>query len=330
MLKNKNFELKIRASYGTLGLLGLKHIKMQAKPTTLYLMINERCLYGCGYCPQARSSKSTSHEKLSRVIWPELEWETFKEAMAERQNLYQRICFQVINGKDYLGNTLFFLKDLKSLNLKKPVSISIRVKKIEEVERLFEAGADRIGLPLDVASKKLFTSIRGGDFDEAKKLIIEAASKYKGLITTHIIVGLGETDKEIYELMKEFCDSHILVSLFAFTPVNGTLLENKRPPGIYRYRRIQLLRFLLTNEIKFAAEFDDSGNLLHIELDNTDVISSPLIYITSGCPGCNRPYYNETPTGVMYNFPFMPEVNGSILDSYIENVKGRRITFKKD
>lgn len=330
MQNNENYKLKIRASYGTLGLLGLKHIKMQAKPNTLYLMVNERCLYGCGYCPQARSSKSTSYEKLSRVIWPEFEWDTLKEAMAERQNLYQRICFQVVNGKDYLGNTLLFLKDLKSLQIKKPVSISIRVKKLEEVERLFEAGADRVGLPLDVASKKLFASVRGGDFDEAKKLIIEAAGKYKGLITTHIIVGLGETDKEIYELMKEFCNSHVLVSLFSFTPVNGTLLENKRPPEISRYRRIQLLRFLVTNKMEFDAGFDGSGNLSHIELDNTDVINNPLIYMTSGCPGCNRPYYNETPTGVMYNFPFTPEVNASILDSYIENVKGRRITFKKD
>jgi biotin synthase len=24
---------------------------------------------------------------------------------------------------------------------------------------------------------------------------------------------------------------------------------------------------------------------------------------TSGCPDCNRPYYNERPGGVMYNYP---------------------------
>ena len=28
--------------------------------------------------------------------------------------------------------------------------------------------------------------------------------------------------------------------------------------------------------------------------------------MTSGCPHCNRPYYNEDPRGVLYNFPFRP------------------------
>ncbi|MCW3977503.1 MAG: radical SAM protein, partial [Candidatus Bathyarchaeota archaeon] len=27
---------------------------------------------------------------------------------------------------------------------------------------------------------------------------------------------------------------------------------------------------------------------------------------TSGCPGCNRPYYNERPGGPLYNYPRQP------------------------
>jgi biotin synthase len=26
-------------------------------------------------------------------------------------------------------------------------------------------------------------------------------------------------------------------------------------------------------------------------------------FLTSGCPECNRPYYNERPGGTMYNYP---------------------------
>jgi len=25
--------------------------------------------------------------------------------------------------------------------------------------------------------------------------------------------------------------------------------------------------------------------------------------LTSGCPNCNRPYYNEKPSGPIYNYP---------------------------
>ena len=30
-------------------------------------------------------------------------------------------------------------------------------------------------------------------------------------------------------------------------------------------------------------------------------------FMTHGCPGCNRPYYNERPGDEPYNFPFKPE-----------------------
>jgi biotin synthase-related radical SAM superfamily protein len=26
-------------------------------------------------------------------------------------------------------------------------------------------------------------------------------------------------------------------------------------------------------------------------------------FLTSGCPNCNRPYYNEKPSGPIYNYP---------------------------
>lgn len=29
-------------------------------------------------------------------------------------------------------------------------------------------------------------------------------------------------------------------------------------------------------------------------------------FMTSGCPNCNRPFYNESPLGPMYNFPRKP------------------------
>jgi biotin synthase len=33
------------------------------------------------------------------------------------------------------------------------------------------------------------------------------------------------------------------------------------------------------------------------------IIESGLPFQTSGCPDCNRPYYNEKPSGPIYNYP---------------------------
>ena len=63
---------KIRVSIGSASVLGLNvSIKLKDPPTTCYLMTYKKghCSANCGYCPQARSSDSST-EKLSRVSWP--------------------------------------------------------------------------------------------------------------------------------------------------------------------------------------------------------------------------------------------------------------------
>jgi len=34
-----------------------------------------------------------------------------------------------------------------------------------------------------------------------------------------------------------------------------------------------------------------------------EAVAGGAPFQTSGCPGCNRPFYNETPIGPIYNYP---------------------------
>jgi biotin synthase len=36
------------------------------------------------------------------------------------------------------------------------------------------------------------------------------------------------------------------------------------------------------------------------------IVETGTPFLTSGCPGCNRPYYNERPGGPLYNYPRQP------------------------
>lgn len=325
-----NQSLKLRTSIGSLIALGIRHEKIEAKPTTVYLMVGEKCIYPCTYCPQSTTASGTGFSRLSRVIWPEVELAEIIKAISNRESLFARVCIQVVNSKDYLENTLKTVQALKEAKIAKPISVSIRVRSIEEVKELFKVSASRVGLPLDVASSKVFPSVRGGSFEHSKKLILDAAKEFPARITTHIIVGLGETDQDIYEILMEFKEAGILTSLFAFTPVPGTALEKNPPPPLPRYRRIQLLRYLLTNNVEFSAKFSSCGAMEGVELENPGIINATAIYETSGCPGCNRPFYNESPGGPLYNYPFPPDSCAEIVKSYIEDVKGRTIFFRKD
>jgi biotin synthase len=128
------------------------------------------------------------------------------------------------------------------------------------------------------------------------------------MITTHLIVGLGESEKEMVEMIQKCVDMGVLPALFAFTPVAGTALENLKQPPIQQYRRIQLARHLIFHGNARAENmsFDENGRITGFGVDKQtlkQVVGSGEPFGTSGCPDCNRPYYNEKPSGPIYNYP---------------------------
>ena len=184
--------------------------------------------------------------------------------------------------------------------------------------KLKKLGVERIGIPLDAATEQIFNKIKGKNvggpysWKRTFELLTEAVKIFgKGKVSTHIIVGLGETEKDVADLIQKLVDLHITPGLFAFTPIKGTSLENHERPSITVYRRIQLIRHLLvTHKTRFEQmSFSPDGALLDFGISQEElnaVIDTGEPFRTSGCPHCNRPFYNESPRGPFYNFPKKP------------------------
>ena len=149
---------------------------------------------------------------------------------------------------------------------------------------------------------------------EAKKIFGE------GKVSTHLIVGLGETEEEMISRIQEMKDLDICPGLFAFTPIKGTKLERHDQPSLASYRRIQLARHLIVSGETRCEEmhFDENGALVDFgvprKLLKRTVLSGEA-FRTSGCPNCNRPYYNESPGGPIYNYP------RKLLNEEIEDIR---------
>jgi len=62
----------INVSIGTAAVLGLADVRMETAPTTAYLMLGGRCVMGCRFCAQARSSRA-GELNLSRITWPQFD-----------------------------------------------------------------------------------------------------------------------------------------------------------------------------------------------------------------------------------------------------------------
>ena len=309
---------KIRVSIGSASVLGLYESKrFNALPTTCYLMTYKEghCTANCGFCPQARESESST-ELLSRVSWPIF---SFKEFLTKLKYLpptkrFKRICIQTLNYFQNFQDLNEIISQIKK-NSEIPISVAIPPMSKDKLEHLKLIGVERIGIALDAATPEIFENVKGKEvkspynWENHFQNLKEALEIFpEGFVTTHLIVGLGETSKEILKLISELHDLKIKVSLFAFMPIKGTKLEHLPQPELINFRKIQLGRYLLVNGLKNLNDFtfNNIGDVIKFNLNKRDlwsVISNTDAFLTSGCSGCNRPYYTSRPSGPMYNYP---------------------------
>ena len=292
----------VNVSIGTAAVLGLANVPMAVAPTTAYLMLGGRCLMNCAFCAQARESQAGALS-LSRVTWPEYDLDAVVERLAQaaaRGDL-RRACLQVTVSADAFSQTLDILQAVKAASAV-PFDVAILPQNLDQVRQLVDAGADHIGFGLDAACERVFRQVKGGHWTHSLALIEETACTLPGRAAVHLIVGLGETEREMVERIQWAHDRGITVGLFAFTPVRGTHLADRPPPPLGVYRRMQAARWLIVpDEARVGAmAVDEEGCLVDLA---APVPTTGEPFRTSGCPDCNRPFYNEQPSGPLYNYP---------------------------
>jgi biotin synthase len=312
----------IRVSVGSAIVLGLMHGKLDTLPTTLYMLTyhDSKCTANCGFCPQARKSKSRA-DMLSRVTWPIFQTSQVIQKLKNLNNKkVKRICIQALNYQTVFEDILNLIREIR-VAVDLPISVSCQPFREEEMKKLADASVDRIGIPLDAATEDIFDRVKGnlaeGPYTWARqqenlKKAVEIFGR--GKVSTHLIVGLGETEKDMANMIQWCVDNGIFPGLFSFTPVIGTALESGSQPSLDHYRRMQIARYLVANgKARYEKMvFNDYGCLIDfgvIKEELLQTIRSGKPFLTSGCPDCNRPYYNERPGGPLYNYPQMPLSN---------------------
>lgn len=294
----------IRLSIGTATELGIKRGQSDIPPTTAYIMIGDKCNNRCSFCSQSIESNSRK-DKLSRILWPEYTKEEVLKAFNNyRGENIKRVCLQSMASEESHNEVKEFIEYIKN-DLNIPISLSAKLEEMEEIERFFELGVDKIGIAIDAANKELYEKIKGNDFDKKINFIKEAGLIYPNKISTHIIVGLGESHKDIYDLYKILKGYNINISLFAFTPVKGTKMEDISQPSIESYRRVQLMTYMIDKGYNGDYfRFGIDGYLEYVKIDEyikMDIRKGRPFEI-KGCKNCNRPYYNERPGHTIYNY----------------------------
>jgi len=194
-----------------------------------------------------------------------------------------------------------------------------------DLEAMKDAGAERIGVAIDAATKEIFDRLRGKGVDGPHRWdrywsTYEQSLEVfgEGMAGVHLICGLGEAEQELVSAISRAKLMGGFTHLFSFFPERGSVMERHPVPSIGAYRRIQLARWLIDNGRSSLElmEFDPMGRIREFGLSEAELaeaIATGTAFETSGCPGpngkvaCNRPYGNEKPGPSIRNFPFSPD-----------------------
>lgn len=305
---------------------GLFYRDAKSPCVNVLLTYDSGCAGNCAYCGLSfRRIGEYSKKSFIRVGWPIYRLDNIIKNINERKDKVERICISMITNKRAKGDTLY-LTHLFKEKVDMPISLLIAptILNREDLISYKEAGAERIGISIDAANPYLFENMRGKNVKgphEWNKYwsIFEDALEIFGerMVGIHLIVGLGETEKDMVNIIQKVYDMGGTTHLFSFYPEAYSAMEKQYPPPIEQYRRIQLARYLIDEGIADSKNFifDKFGKIKDFVLVKEklkSVVESGKPFMTSGCPNkngdvvCNRPFSNSRPGEEIRNFPFYP------------------------
>lgn len=294
----------------------------------LLMEYEEGCVANCLYCGQARDvSNGPECKGLIRVEWPSYPLSEVIRATrgaAQRDSFIQRVCISTITSPRVPRDLVKMVKEVKrgtGLRISTLVTPTLFGK--EDFQRIKAAGGENITVAVDAATPELFEKLRGKgargphQWDRYLRGIREAVGVMgngPNAVGVHLIIGLGETEEMAIAFIQSCYDMGAPVHLFSFYPEKGAAMGTQSQPLLEGYRRVQLARHLIDRGLSgFEKMTFRSGRLVDFGLPASEVlrvVQKGKPFMTTGCPGCNRPYANETPTqamqGLFRNYPFPP------------------------
>lgn len=311
----------------TLGLKkGLFYRNARLHCINLLLTYPEGCIGKCAYCGLSRvRSGQYSRKSFIRVQWPTCSLEETIRRISARQDRVKRICISMITRRQAVEDTKEICCRLRS-SFDIPVSLLIcpTLLEYQDLVDFRTAGADKIGVAIDLATPDLFDRFRGSGVRGPHKwetywsCLADCLDVFgTGNAGAHFMVGMGETEREMCAAIQRVQDMGGGTHLFSFYPEADSLMGDRSPPPMDTYRRIQAARYLIDRGIRRADRFayDGAGRIEAFGVQASvleEIIDTGEPFRTSGCVGrngqvaCNRPFGNSPPGPDIRNYPFPP------------------------
>lgn len=320
----------------TLGVMsGKMHRCSCTRCLNLLLTYPEGCRANCAYCGLARhreAERDYADRNFIRVDWPAVPTDQVIEIVARdgENTPFHRMCISMITHPRSEEDTFAILKKWTDRIAPETVPVSILSNPTtmtrEDVQKLKDLGADIFTVALDAATPELFDRTRGKGVQSPHswkkywEILMDARDIFGDQkFGAHIIVGMGETEHDVLNLVQRLVDLGGHSHMFCFFPEKGSLMDHLPATPRDQWRRVQLGRYLIDycGVRVEQMRFDECGRVTDFGLPRGEldaIIDAGIAFRTSGCPGkfaedisaCDRPYGDSPPSNIA-SYPFQPE-----------------------
>jgi biotin synthase-related radical SAM superfamily protein len=319
----------------TLGIMTGKMYRCECtRCLNLLLTYPEGCRANCAYCGLARhreAERDYADRNFIRVDWPAVPLEKTIDIVARdpAKSPFHRMCISMITHPRSDEDTRTVLKQWTDRIDPRAIPVSILSNPTtmtrEDVKRLKDLGADIFTVALDAATPEIFERTRGKGVQSphswAKywEILMDARDVFGAQkFGAHIIVGMGETERDVLLLVQKLVDLGGHSHLFCFFPEKGSLMDHLPATARDQWRRVQLARYLIDYKGGRVErmKFDGNGRVIDFGVAKDElekIVGEGVAFRTSGCPGkfrddvsaCDRPYGDSPPSNIA-SYPFPP------------------------
>jgi len=319
----------------TLGIMGGRmHRCACTRCLNLLLTYAEGCRANCAYCGLARhreADRDYADRNFIRVDWPAVPMADIIDIVARDpdNSPFHRMCISMITHPRSEDDTFTVLKQWTNKIDPEAIPVSILSNPTtmtrDDVQKTKDLGADIFTVALDAATPELFDRTRGKGVQSPHKwskywdIMLESRDIFgPQKFGAHIIVGMGETEHDVLQLVQDIVELGGHSHMFCFFPEQGSLMDHLPATPRDQWRRVQLARYLIDyRDVRVdQMKFDELGRVIAYgipEAELADIVNDGIAFRTSGCPGkfqddisaCDRPYGDSPPSDIA-SFPFQP------------------------
>lgn len=222
----------------------------------LLLTYPEGCRANCAYCGLARhreAERDYADRNFIRVDWPAVPMDVIIDKVANdgENSPFHRMCISMITHPRSDEDTVAVLK--KWTDRIDPVTIPVSILSNPttmgrgDVQLLKDLGSDIFTVALDAATPEIFDRTRGKGvqsphkWDKYWEVLLDARDIFgPKKFGVHIIVGMGETERDVLQLVQKIVDLGGHNHMFCFFPEDGSLMDHLPATPRDQWRRVQL------------------------------------------------------------------------------------------